>query len=101
MLSDDELLHIEGEPPEGYDPAEARQALAGHGDAYRYQLVAAIHLEGLARMFEEQIALNQKSLGTPEFVAGRILSLREVAGNLRCGEFLPGGLLFDEITPHL
>ena len=101
MLSDDELLHIDGEPPENFDLEEARQALRQHGDIYRYQLVAAIQLEERAQMFEEQTGESAALLGTPEFVAGRIHALREVAANLRCGSYLPGGDLLDRVLPHI
>ncbi len=103
MLSDDELLHINGEPPEGYDPAEARRNLVKHGDAYRYQLVAAIHYEELAQMFSEQREIKpyQKELGTPDYVAGLILAYSQVAGSLRTGSFLPGGHPFDMVVPRI
>jgi hypothetical protein len=103
MLSDDELLHINGKEPEGYDPLEARRDLAEYGDTYRYQLVAAIHYEELAQMFTEQKEIKpyQKALGSPDYVDGLILAYSQVAGSLRCGDFLPGGLAFDLIAPPI
>lgn len=101
MLSDDELLHIDGELPEGYDPDDARRALAEHGDAYRFQLVAAIHYEELVTMFSEQKEIKpyQDVLGTPDYVNGLIEAYRQVAGSLRSGSFLPGGGPFREVVP--
>lgn len=52
-------------------------------------------------MFEEQTGASADLPGTPEFVAGRIHALREVAANLRCGEYLPGGGLLDFVLPHI
>ena len=103
MLSDDELLHIEGEPPENYDPEEARRQLAEYGDVYRYQLVQAIELEERAQMLTEQGQVEpwQDVLGTPDWNGGFIGAFREVAASLRCGQYLPGGMLFDHVAPPI
>jgi hypothetical protein len=101
MLSDDELLHIEGEPPENYDAAEARRALEQHGEAYRYQLVAAIDLEDRAQMFSEQRLSEELGCGYgPVYVDGRAHALREVAAALRRGDYLPDGWLFNSVVPR-
>lgn len=103
MLSDDELLHIEGEPPGNYDPQEARRQLAEYGDIHRYQLVPAIELEEQAQMLTEQGHIEpwQDVLGTPDWNASRIAAFAEVAGLLRCGQYLPGGICFDSVVPRI
>ena len=103
MLSDDELLHIEGEPPENYDPEEARSLLTEHGDFYRQQLVQAIHLKELVKTYTYQASLEpwQAALGTPDWNSGRIETWRDLAGALHCGLYLPGGICWDDVVPRV
>lgn len=89
-LSDDELLDFDAERMPDYEPAKAERALSDHGDAYRYQLVAARHLQAWAEKVEEVGTSN------PDWTDGHAAALRETAAHLRQGDYLPGGVYYDE-----
>ena len=93
-LSDEELLDFDERMVAKYDAAKARRALEEHGDAFRYQLIAARHMERWADSLEKS--------GGPDvdkqFQAGYIRALREVSADLRQGDYLPGGLHHDDIA---
>ncbi len=48
-LSDDELVDFDETRLDDYDAAKARLALEQHGDAFRYQLIAARWLDAYAQ----------------------------------------------------
>jgi hypothetical protein len=85
-LSDDELLDFDVERMPMYEPAKAERALAKHGDAYRYQLVAARQIEAWAEKVEEVESSN------PDWTEGHAAALREIAAHLRQGDYLPCGV---------
>ncbi len=88
-LSDDELLDFDEERMPMYEPAKAERALAEYGDAYRYQLVAALHIQRWAERAEEG-----RTAGV--WTEGHAKALREIAAHLRQGDYLPGGALYEE-----
>jgi hypothetical protein len=49
ILTDDELLDFDSSNMPKYEPANSERALSVHGDAFRYQLVAAMSITGLGR----------------------------------------------------
>lgn len=95
MIPDDDLLLELADRPEAL--AEARQELERFGDAYRFQLVAAIHLNHQAAYLEELRAGGQlEGAYTPERWDGYIEALRHISEGLRDGGYLPGGSMFDD-----
>ena len=91
MLRDDELLLEFRDDEEALD--EARRTLQRFGDAFRYQLVMAMHLEHQAAHLEELRAGGQ--LGE-ELGDGYVEALRHIAEGLRGGNYLPGGSAHDD-----
>ena len=90
-LTDDELLDFDEKRLVDYDPVKAERALAEHGDAFRYQLVAARHLEQWANRADVRTLTNDV-----RFTDGLVDALRGVAAHLRQGDYLPGGVQYDE-----
>jgi hypothetical protein len=91
-LSDDELLDFDEMAIASYDASAARQSLERFGDAFRFQLVAARHLERRADRLERDRLLD----GDESYLRGHVKALREVAANLRKGNYLPGGPLHEQ-----
>jgi hypothetical protein len=90
-LTDDELLDFDEKRLADYDPVKAERALAEHGDAFRYQLVAARHIEQWANRADVRTLTNDE-----RFTDGLVETLRDIAAHLRQGDYLPGGSLYDE-----
>jgi hypothetical protein len=90
-LSDDELLDFDETRLADYDPVKAERSLAEHGDAFRYQLVAARHIEQWANRADVRTLDNDA-----RFTDGVVDALRGVAAHLRQGDHLPGGVQYDE-----
>jgi hypothetical protein len=98
--TDDELLSFDFAALGDFDVDDARRQLKTFGDAYRFQLVAALDLE---RRADELGRPGATALYWPkpdvEQVHSYQAALRDVAAWLRCGEFLPGGWVFDHMSP--
>jgi hypothetical protein len=92
-LTDDELLDFDEKRLAEYDPVKVERALAEHGDAFRYQLVAA-------RQIEQWADADDASMSSPtadaKWIDGHRSALRDVAAHLRQGDHLPGGALYDK-----
>lgn len=87
MLSDDDLLLDFTDREEAM--AEARAELEKYGDAYRFQLIAALSLQHQAAYLEELRAGDQIK-GHEVRLEGYVEALRHIAENLRDGYYLPG-----------
>ena len=90
-LTDNELLDFDETRLDNYDPVKAERSLAQHGDAFRYQLVAARHIEQWADRADVRTLTNEE-----RFTDGLVAALREVAAHLRQSDYLPGGVQYDE-----
>lgn len=88
-LNDDDLLDFDYKVLA--NPRAGRVLLEQHGDPYRYQLVIARHLDGWADRNEKGFPGTDK-----QFTDGFALALQEVAAHLRQGDYLPGGILYDQ-----
>jgi hypothetical protein len=93
-VDDDLLLEIDESQLQDYDRAAAERALRQFGDAFRYQLVAARHIENWADDIEA--GREAPDAPHPRFSDGVLYALRDVAAQLRCGDYLPGGLRYEE-----
>jgi hypothetical protein len=91
-LSDDELLDFDKSQMPIYDPAKAERALVEHGNAYRYQLVTARHIERWAGRLDKAGPLGVD----PAWEQGFEKALRDIAAHLRQGDYLPGGVPYDQ-----
>jgi predicted metal-dependent phosphoesterase TrpH len=94
-LSDEELLEFDEKGLPNYDRAKARRDLEKHGNAFRYQLVAARQLE---RWAERDGVAAKSPTSDRTWLAGHERALRDVAAHLRQGDYLPGGGLHDDIV---
>ena len=89
--TDDDLLNFDMKRLGGISRAP-RRILEEHGDAYRYQLIAARWMqrwaEGVAR---------PSPTDSPDraYERGYEQALREAIAHLRQGDFLPGGQVYD------
>jgi hypothetical protein len=89
-LSDDELLDFDMKRLGGLERAP-RTILSEHGDAFRYQLLAARWIQQWADRMEKD--KSQEEL----YSEGYVQALREVIAHLRQGDFLPGGQVYELI----
>lgn len=94
-LSDDDLLEFDERRLPNYDRAKAKRDLKKHGNAFRYQLIAARQLEQWA---ERDVVAAKSPTSDKTWLAGHGRALLEVAGRLRQGDYLPGGTLHDDIV---
>jgi hypothetical protein len=92
-LTDDDLLDFDEERLADYDAAKARRDLEEHGDAFRYQLVAARQIEQWA---ERDDVSRSSPTADQAWLDGHARALRDIAAHLRLGHYLPGGRLYDE-----
>ena len=95
-LSDSELLDFNARNILDYDDERAHAALKEHGDAFRYQLVAALHLDAWADRLE---AGDSPATGVvdPATVVGWVNALRNIAAGIRECEYLPGGGAYEQV----
>jgi len=93
-VKDDDLLDFDMKRLGGLDRVP-RNILAEHGDAYRYQLVAARWIEQWAERVEQPSPTDSPD---PSYEGGYAQALREVIAHLRQGDFLPGGEVYDRET---
>jgi hypothetical protein len=98
MLSDDELLDFDTSRLAHWEPRLGERMLEAHGPLYRNHLVIAKHLdhwrEGNAGLQEMK---NYSRGGVdPDDVDTIDWGLKEVAAHLRQGDYLPGGVLYEE-----
>lgn len=94
-LTDEQLLDFDHDRLAHFELDKAQQALSEQRDAYRPQLVLACWIDG----WRERMAAHEKSpTGSNEegWIDGFDYAARELAANLRQGDFLPGGVLHDE-----
>lgn len=92
-LTDDDLVAVDEARMPNFDDAKARRDLEEHGDAFRHQLVVARHLDLWADLAE---GTKRSPTTDISWVDGRVKTLREVADQLRAGEYVPGGRPYDE-----
>jgi hypothetical protein len=96
-LSDAQLFDFKAGLMADYDDAQARADLEWHGDAFRYQLVAALHLSEWAETLADESDPIYESMEANE-IRGWVNALQNVAAYLRQGYYLPGGKLYDEVV---
>jgi hypothetical protein len=96
MLSDAELFDFNAAQLADYDDERAHAALENYGDAFRYQLVAALHLDAWADRVEEDDSPAAQTMNPLE-VRGYVNALREVAASIRQCAYLPGGIAFESV----
>jgi hypothetical protein len=93
-LSDEELLGFDESLLAHYERGQAIEALERHGDAFRYQLVAARWTEEWADRLENDPAFAVAN----EYQSGYVRALRDVTAHLRQGDFLPGAMIYEGTT---
>ncbi len=94
-LTDEELLAFHEGRARSFDPAETKRLLKKHGNAFRYQLLTARHLERWADLAS---VTSKSPTADLSWIHGHEEALREVAERLRAGDYLPGGRLYGEAT---
>lgn len=95
-LSDQELFDFNAALMGDYSDEKAHVDLEKYGDAFRLQLVAALHLDSWAARLQEDDALARR-LDEKE-IRGWVNALQNVAALLRQGYYLPDGLHFEEVV---
>src|SRR4051794_40187994 len=94
-LTDEELWDFDHGRLADFDLSQAKAKLAGHGDIYRVQLVAARFVDGWRdRMNEMKESPSNRHDDT--WYDGFNYAMREVAAHLRQGDLIPGGILYEE-----
>jgi hypothetical protein len=94
-FSDEELLLEYAGDAESL--AWAQKTLSEFGDAFRYQLIMAMHLQAQAAHLEELRAAGTLGrFGEERYSEGYVEALRHTARGLRSGDFLPGGTAHDD-----
>lgn len=97
MLSDAELFDFNAALMVDYDDEKAHANLERYGDAFRYQLVAALSLDDWVADLQDPDSLASKHLDEIA-VRGWVNALQHVAAYFRQGYYLPGGRLFEEVV---
>ena len=80
-----------------YNDDAAHAALETYGDAFRYQLAAALHLSDWAERMSDPEDPIHETMDAQE-IQGWINAIHHVAGYLRQGYYLPGGLHFEQVV---
>jgi hypothetical protein len=93
-LSDAELFDFNARLMVDYDDERAHTLLEEYGDAFRYQLVAALHIAGWAEELADPENPVRRSID-PTQINGWVYALGHVAASLRQGYYLPGGESFE------
>ncbi len=93
-LTDDELLDFDHRALADFDLEAARRALAEHRDAYRAQLVTARWIDGWRERIERR--RGEPTGDSEDWHDGFDFAARELAAHLRQGDFLPGGVLYED-----
>lgn len=93
-LTDDQLLDFDHDQLAHFDLAVARDQLDKDRASYRPQLVLARWIDG----WRERMAANEggPARDQEQWIEGFDYAAREVAAHLRQGDFLPGGVLYEE-----
>jgi hypothetical protein len=91
-LSDEELPGFDESLLAHFELGHAIEALERHGDAFRYQLVAARWAEEWADWLENDPAFAVAN----EYQSGYVRALREVTAHLRQCDFLPGAMIYED-----
>jgi hypothetical protein len=94
MLSDEELFDFNA--GEHYDDERTHAARDKYGDAFRYQLVAALHLDAWADGLEGGDSPAATTMDPVELI-GFVNALRAVAALIRRCEYLPGGFAYEGV----
>jgi len=94
-LTDDQLFDFDHDRLAHFDLDEAKQRFREQPEAYRAQLVMARWLDGwLERMVDYSQGTTQEH---PEvWQEGFEYAVREMGAHLRQGDFLPGGVLYND-----
>src|SRR5438128_286713 len=90
-LTDDDLLDIDPKGLGGFERAP-RTLLNEHGDVYRVQLVAARWIDG----WRERVLTDSITQTAEDYRSGFDDALREAVAHPRQGDFLPGGVLYED-----
>lgn len=93
MLTDDDLLDFDRDRLSDGDTVDPPALLDRHGDVYRAQLIAARWVSGWGDRRDAQEPM-VPSEGT--YDDGYTQALREIAAHLRQGDFVAGGVLYEE-----
>ena len=93
MLSDNELLDFDASGLAMAESGDARRLLREHGDVFRAQLVAARWIDGY---LERQRRGEESPTYDPRFEEAATAAWRDIAAQLRQGDFLPGGRLYED-----
>jgi hypothetical protein len=95
-LSNDDLLAFDRERL-GMIEGAPRALLDKHEDVYRAQLVAARWLD----RYRERRTSQPQYAANPHFEAGIQGTLTDIVANLRRGDFLPGGRIYEDEMKRL
>lgn len=79
-----------------YDDEKARADLEKYGDAFRFQLIAAMQLSDWADRLADPDDPTHRMMDERE-IRGWVNALREVAAVIRQGSYLPGGPLYEGV----
>ena len=95
-FSDQRLFDFNAALMEDYDDAKAHADLETYGDAFRFQLVAALDLDDWAERLEDPDSPLTRTLDELE-IRGWVNATRQLAAYLRQGYYLPGGVQYERV----
>jgi hypothetical protein len=98
-LSDAELFDFNAALMEDYDDEKAHADLEEYGDAFRFQLVAALHMDAWVERLQDPDSRASRGMDEIE-VRGWITALKNLAAFLRQGYYLPGGSFFEQVVSN-
>jgi hypothetical protein len=96
-LSDAQLFDFNAALLADYDDAKAHGDLEKYGDAFRFQLIAALHLDRCVDRLQDPESAASRELDEKELRAW-VTALQSVAAFLRQGYYLPDGANYEEVV---
>lgn len=96
-LSDAELLDFNAALMVDYQDELTHERLEEYGDAFRYQLVAALQLSEWAETLADPDDPINRTMNAVE-IRGWVNALQNVAAYLRQGYYLPEGRMFEGVV---
>ena len=94
-LTDEELFDFDRERLDAYDKRRVNEVIAKMPDLYRNHLTIAKWIDGWRERMGEPSPMDLRS---DDYQKGTEFALREIAAHLRQADFVPGGVLYEDLV---